>query len=110
MYPIRGIRSGKSLPEIYVCPYGIKYDRELILIDPEKLSHVTTHNYIEMACLSQELVEDSKVKITTSMPQRLIEKNLPTELTLPLEIDPSKIGEWFVSSKHEGYKYPDNIN
>jgi hypothetical protein len=50
-----------------------------------------------MACLSQELVEGSKVKVTTSIPQRLIEKNLPTELTLPLEIDPSNIGEWIVS-------------
>ena len=97
MYPIRGIRSVKSLPEIFVCPYGIKYDRELILIEPEKLLHVTTHNYIEMACLSQELVEGSKVKVTTSIPQRLIDKNLPTELTLPLEIDPSNIGEWIVS-------------
>jgi hypothetical protein len=63
-----------------------------------------------MACLSQELVEESKVRITTSIPQRLIEKNLPTELTLPLEIDPSTIGEWFVSQKHEGYKYPETIN
>ena len=57
MYPIRGIRSQHSLNEIELSPFGVKYDREIVIVDADDLKHVTTNNYKTMACLFQQLVE-----------------------------------------------------
>ena len=56
VYPIRGIRSQTSLEKIYVSAFGVMYDRELVLVDAETLKHVTTTNYMNMACLSQTII------------------------------------------------------
>jgi hypothetical protein len=76
-------------------PFGVKYDREIVIVDADDLKHVTTNNYKTMACLFQQLVEGQKVTIKSTKPERLTKLGLPTELTLPLEIDPTKIGPFF---------------
>lgn len=42
------------------------------------------------------------------MPERM--ELLPKSLTLPLDVDPKKIGKLFKAANHEGYLYPEYIN
>jgi hypothetical protein len=80
------------------------YDRELVLIDAETLKHVTTTNFIEMACLNQQVnYETRKVVITTTHPEKLEE--LPKSIELDLDNFP--VGDLFKGANHEGYLYPD---
>ena len=89
----------------------MKYDREIMLVSPENLKHCTTCNTLSMACLTQRLLPDGKVLVTTNKPHRLTDKGLPTDITMDLNIaDPSKIGPWFEGAKHAGYRYPDQVN
>ena len=44
VYPIRGIRSPHKVDSIELGPFGVKYDREIMLCSPENLKHVTTCN------------------------------------------------------------------
>ena len=71
VYPIRGLRSPHSVEHIDISPHGVKYDREIIIVSPETLKHVTTCNFLPMSCLSQRLIDGGKVLITTSIPERL---------------------------------------
>ena len=63
-----------------------------------------------MGCLRQVL-KDSKVTVTTMIPERLKEKGLPTSLQLEMDIDPEKdLGEYVELQRgYAGYKYPEEI-
>ena len=77
-------------------PYGIKYDRELLLTsNDEDRKIVTTNTYHAMGCLRQSL-KGSKLLITTEFPERLTEKGMPESLTLEMDINPETdlTGEW----------------
>jgi len=51
IYPIRGIRSPVLQEEIHLSEFGVKYDRELVLVDATTLIHVSTNNDIKIAVL-----------------------------------------------------------
>jgi len=75
---------------IDISPFGVKYDREIIIVSLETLKHVTTWNFLPMSCLSQRLIDGGRVLITTSIPERLTSKNMATSLEIDLDIaDPS---------------------
>ena len=68
VHPIRGIR---ALPVKYafICPFGMKYDRELVLIDVDANAPVTSSSFLELANLTQQLIYDPpSIKITTTKP------------------------------------------
>lgn len=52
------------------------------------------------------------VKITTTEPNRLTDKNLPSELVIELDVDPTKIGKLWKNEKKgiEGFEYPPSVN
>ena len=91
IYPVRGIRAAGQVDSLEVTKHGIKYDRELVLVDANDLSIVTTNKYHLMGCLRQEF-KDKRVTITTKYPKRLTDKNLETSLTIDLE-DPENFGD-----------------
>ena len=106
VYPIRGMRAGSQVESFEIGPYGIKYDRELILVSRKDLSIVVFKHYHKMACLRQSL-KGSKLLIETDFPEKLTAKGLPVSLTLEMNIDPeTELGAFTVCKKgYSGYKY-----
>jgi uncharacterized protein YcbX len=99
VYPVRGIRSPHPVPEVMLGPHGIKYDREIMLIDCETRRHCTSANEKQMACLTQTLV-GNQVVISTTNPERLGDLSK----TLKLDLDITKpVGPLFKGLKHEGH-------
>ena len=82
VYPIKGIRSPKPVKELWLAAYGVKYDRELVLVSPEDGNKVGHNNYKPLCCLSQEL-RGNKVHITTNEPEKLGSR--PKELVISLD-------------------------
>ena len=54
IYPVRGIRAATTVEYLEVTKHGIKYDREIVLVDQNDLSIVTTNKHFAMGCLRQE--------------------------------------------------------
>ena len=57
----------------------------------------------------------SKVIVTTMRPERLVEKGLPTTLTLDLDVPPEKIDSVAITTNRKHYKflshvYPEEVN
>ena len=98
IYPVRGIRAGAQVDEIYLGMHGAKYDREVLLADKEDKAIVTTNKYHEMGCLRQVL-EGSVVTVTSEKPERLSAKGLPLELKIDLEDEPESVGEMIECQK-----------
>ena len=93
VYPIRGVRA-TQVDYIELGPYGIKYDREIILASRDEHVYITMFRYLPMSCLRQSL-KGSKLQITTEFPEKLTEKGLPASLTLEMDIDPEgELGEF----------------
>lgn len=83
IYPIRGIRSKKEHAECWMCPEGIRYDREIFLMDVKTQVRVTNLNWSQMTALEQELIGDA-VHVTCLLPERL--GGLPKKLVIPLDV------------------------
>lgn len=98
IYPVRGIRAGAQVDELYLGMHGAKYDREVLLADKEDKAIVTTNKYHEMGCLRQVL-EGSVVTVTSEKPERLSAKGLPLELKIDLEDEPESVGEMIECQK-----------
>ena len=79
VYPVRGIRAGCQVDSLEVGRYGVKYDREIVLVDQKDKKIVTVEVYTPMACLSQVL-NGNQLEICTSLPERLSEKGLSATL------------------------------
>ena len=110
VYPIRGMRAGSEVDSFELGAYGIKYDREIVLVTKKDLTLVTYNKYFPMACLRQSL-KGSKLTITTEYPEKLTTKGLPGSLTLEMNINPeTDLGAFAVCKKgYAGYKYPDDV-
>ena len=91
IYPVRGIRAAGTVDSIEVTKHGVKYDRELVLVDAKDLSIVTSNKFHAMGCLRQEFKNNS-VTVTTKYPKRLTEKNLPDSLRIDLD-SPENFGD-----------------
>ena len=105
VYPIRGIRSPEPVKEISLGAHGIKFDREVMLLDPSTGRNVSTENDKKMAVLVQRLA-GSKVTVTTTAPERL--SDLPKTLVLDLDVN-QPVGPLFKGRKHEGHCYPQEV-
>jgi uncharacterized protein YcbX len=84
IYPVRGIRAATTVEYLEVTKHGIKYDREIVLVDQNDLSIVTTNKHHAMGCLRQEF-QENKVLISTKYPDKLTSKNLEPSLTIDLD-------------------------
>ena len=51
VYPIRGIRAGSEVDSFELGAFGIKYDREIVIVAKKDLAIVTYNKYHTMACL-----------------------------------------------------------
>ena len=51
VYPIRGIRAGSEVDSFELGAFGIKYDREIVIVAKKDLALVTYNKYHTMACL-----------------------------------------------------------
>ena len=52
VHPIRGIRAA-PVKHAYICPYGMMYDREIVVIDVAKNAVATSSDHLELANLTQ---------------------------------------------------------
>lgn len=44
------------------------------------------------------MINSNQVLVKTTLPEKLIEKKLPTEIIIDLDVDPTKIGPLFKGS------------
>lgn len=51
IYPVRGIRAAGTVDYLDVTKHGIKYDREIVLVDARDLTIVTSNKHNPMVCL-----------------------------------------------------------
>jgi hypothetical protein len=114
IHPIRGILA-KPVKEAYICPYGMKYDRELALIDIETNSPLTSTSWIKAAFITQELIYEPKplLRLTTSSPDLLKSRNLPISLDIYLTDDLPSINHRKYRNcerTYGGYEYPEDVN
>lgn len=66
-----------------------------MLLNPENLKYVSLSNTESLMCLTQQLINSNQVLVKTTLPEKLIEKKLPTEIIIDLDVDPTKIGPLF---------------
>ena len=103
VYPVRGIRAGAQVDQLYLGMHGVMYDREVLLAAKEDKAVVTTNKYHEMGCLRQVLT-GTVVTITSLKPERLRAKGQPESLTIDLKDDPESVGEFIeVQRGYFGY-------
>ena len=95
VYPFRGMVPADDPDVIEVGIYGIRYDRELALMDLETGLPVTAWRYNKMGRLRSRLM-GSTLRVETHYPEPLLEKGLPTFLEFDLEEDPKTIGVCYV--------------
>ena len=99
VYPIRSIRAD-PVEEVEIGKYGIKYDREIVLVACDNKKILKCNLYFPMTCLKQKLI-GNKVEVTTSMPEKLSEAGLPTKLTLDMDLDAEKeLGEFMETHRN----------
>ena len=85
--PIKGLNS-TELKHAFICPYGLMYDKELLILDVGKHTIATSTTNVELTNLKQEIIYDPpSILITTAKPENLISKNLSVELTISLTDD-----------------------
>ena len=84
IYPIRGIRATTTVDYLDVTMHGVKFDREIVLLDATNLKVVTSNKYHPMCCLRQEF-KDNTVTVTTMHPERLTKKGLSPKMVIPLD-------------------------
>jgi hypothetical protein len=61
LYPVRGVR-GIEVDHVELTPYGIKYDRNWVIIDLVKMKSVANHNSHLITFLRQEIIDDKEGK------------------------------------------------
>ena len=57
LYPVRGVK-GIEVDSCELTPYGIKYDRNWVIVDLVKMKSVANHNSHLITFLRQEILED----------------------------------------------------
>ena len=55
VYPIIGVQATAKVDSLEIGMHGIRYEREIILLDANDLSPVRIQNFLPLACLRQEL-------------------------------------------------------
>jgi len=88
IHPIRGILA-KPVKHAFICPYGFKFDREMVLIDIESNVPLTSTSYIEATILTQEIIYEPRplLRVISSKPLPLASAHLSETLDIVLTED-----------------------
>ena len=81
VFPIQGLLAAEGVDFIDVSDRGVKYDRSVTLMPAHggpSSKPLVYYRDISLACLRQKMLPDGKVLVSTTKPDRLTAKGLPT--------------------------------